>query len=121
MTFNTSDDDEATSGTMNHDQLANGIAGRSIDKQQIASPNCSINYHTYPLPSTTIHTGFPAPPSFQLLTKTRDMKAEFLKVLTHYTELSRRLTTSAAVITPTTILHGAASKDAIPPPHHLTL
>ncbi|KAG0131844.1 hypothetical protein HOY82DRAFT_607429 [Tuber indicum] len=55
---------------------------RSIDKQRNASPNCYINYHTYPLPSPTIHTGFPAPDSFQLLTKTGDMKAKFLKELT---------------------------------------
>ncbi|KAG0136476.1 hypothetical protein HOY82DRAFT_599104 [Tuber indicum] len=38
-----------------------------------------------------------------------DMKAEFLKELTHYLELSRRRTTSAA------ILHGTTFKDAIPP------
>ncbi|KAG0126363.1 hypothetical protein HOY82DRAFT_542634 [Tuber indicum] len=43
------------------------------------------------------------------------MNAEFLKVLTHYPELSRRHTASAAVIAPAAILHGTTSKDAIPP------
>ncbi|KAG0133070.1 hypothetical protein HOY82DRAFT_641454 [Tuber indicum] len=44
-----------------------------------------------------------------------DMNAEFLKVLAHYPELSRRHTASAAVIAPAAILHGTTSKDAIPP------
>ncbi|KAG0132643.1 hypothetical protein HOY82DRAFT_606323 [Tuber indicum] len=99
MTFNTSDDGEANSGTTNNGQLTNGIAVDGWGRWVMDRGRLQL---------TVGGMGGGAAAG-------GDMKAEFLKELTHYPELSRRRTTSAAVITPAAILHGTTSKDAIPP------